>query len=173
MLGAVGLSAIAVPGFSGVLGGALAVVMIAVALYDARYFIIPDVLVLTGLGLGVLQVFITEPEPWPAVAGAGLRGLVLALAFWGVRAAYLWLRGREGIGLGDVKLAFVAGVWLDLLAMAVAVEIAALAALAAAAIVALGGRTIRRTTRIPFGLYLAPAIWIAWLLQESVLRGAF
>ena len=54
----------------------------------------------------------------------------MAAAFFGLWALYRRLRGREGIGLGDVKLAGVAGVWLDWPTIPVAVEIAALAALA-------------------------------------------
>ena len=50
---------------------------------------------------------------WEAVGIALLRGAVLALLFLGLRALYRRLRGRDGIGLGDVKLAGVAGAWLD------------------------------------------------------------
>ena len=88
--------------------------------------------------------------------------------FCSSRCARLYgrLRGREGLGLGDVKLAGAAGVWLDWWAMPIAIEIGALAALALyVAGHILGRRRIRATTRLPFGLFLAPAIWIAWLLQ--------
>src|SRR5262249_57454028 len=77
-----------------------------------------------------------------------------------------WLGGREGLGLGDVKLAGVAGVWLDWPAMPIAIEIAALGALALyVAGHVLGRRRIHAATRLPFGLFLAPAIWLAWLPQ--------
>jgi leader peptidase (prepilin peptidase) / N-methyltransferase len=70
----------------------------------------------------------------------------------------------RGIGLGDVKLAGVAGAWLDWPSIPIAVEIAALAALAVCLVRWLAfGRAISATTRLPFGLFLAPAIWIAWL----------
>ena len=66
-----------------------------------------------------------------------------------------------------------AGVWLDWLAITFAVEIAALAALAAIALRALRGRRVTGKTPVPFGLFFAPAIWLAWLLQRSVLQAAF
>ena len=47
-----------------------------------------------------------------AVGFALLRGAVLALLFLGAARRYRRLRGRDGIGLGDVKLAGVAGAWL-------------------------------------------------------------
>jgi prepilin signal peptidase PulO-like enzyme (type II secretory pathway) len=30
-------------------------------------------------------------------------------------------------------------------------------------------RTVRRTTRMPFGLFLAPATWIAWFFETTLL----
>jgi leader peptidase (prepilin peptidase) / N-methyltransferase len=88
--------------------------MLAIAISDARRFIIPDPLVLAALGLGLLQALLVPFEDnFAALAGSILRGLLLALAFWGLRKLYKRLRGREGIGFGDVKLAAVAGVWLD------------------------------------------------------------
>src|SRR6266516_7743378 len=142
-VGAVAASVLAVPGLPGLFGGALALVMIAIAVVDARSFIIPDKLVVVALALGFLDASAAQSDAaFAALIGAALRGLALALAFWGLRAAYLRLRGREGIGLGDVKLAAVAGVWLEWLAITFAVEIAALTALAVAAIRALRGRRI-------------------------------
>ena len=81
-----------------------------------------------------------------------------------------WLRGREGIGLGDVKLAGVAGAWLDWPIIPIAIEIAAVAALGAYLIRHFCfRRAVRPTTRMPFGLFLAPAIWIGWLLETMPL----
>jgi leader peptidase (prepilin peptidase)/N-methyltransferase len=47
----------------------------------------------------------------------------------------------------------------------VAVEIAALAALVTyGALQAFGRRPLYATSRLPFGLFFAPAIWLSWLL---------
>jgi leader peptidase (prepilin peptidase)/N-methyltransferase len=73
-------------------------------------------------------------------------------------------RGRDGLGLGDIKLAAVGGAWLDFTAMAVVIELAALSAISAyAANAALRRKPLRATAFLPFGLFLAPAIWIGWL----------
>jgi leader peptidase (prepilin peptidase)/N-methyltransferase len=163
-----------VPGLLGVLGAGLAILMIAIAVADVRYFIIPDQLVLAALGLGLLQALLVKPENFLASsANSVLRGLALALAFWSLRKAYKWFRGRQGIGLGDVKLAAVAGVWLDWLAATCAVEIAALAALATIAVLALRGTAITGKTRLPFGCFFAPAIWLSWLIDLYVLQPFF
>jgi leader peptidase (prepilin peptidase) / N-methyltransferase len=43
--------------------------------------------------------------------------------------------------------------------------VAALSALAVVLLRACRGQRITATTAIPFGLFLAPAIWIAWLFE--------
>jgi leader peptidase (prepilin peptidase) / N-methyltransferase len=158
-------SMIVVPGARGVAGAGLACLMIAIAAVDARRFIIPDELTAAALALGLVHAAIGRPDGiGEALAIAALRGAIMAAAFFGLWALYRRLRGREGIGLGDVKLAGVAGAWLDWPSIPIAVEIAALAALAVCLVRWLAfGRTISATTKLPFGLFLAPAIWIAWL----------
>jgi leader peptidase (prepilin peptidase)/N-methyltransferase len=104
-----------------------------------------------------------------ALAAALVRAAVLALAFLSIRLLYHRLRTRQGLGLGDVKLAGVAGAWLDWTMLPVAVEIAALAALTGVLAHQLITRQdLKATTRLPFGLFFAPAIWIAWLLQTAL-----
>lgn len=163
-------SLLVLPDARGVAGGGLALLMIAIAVVDARRFIIPDELTVAALALGFVHAALWDTDALlPTLATAALRGVALGACFWGLRSAYARMRGREGIGLGDVKLAGVAGVWLDWGTMPVAVEIAALAALAAYAIRHFrGSRPVRTAIRMPFGLFFAPAIWIGWLL-ESVL----
>jgi len=140
-------SLILFPNAQGAIGGGLAVLMIAIAVVDARRFIIPDELTVAALALGFLHAAIQDSGMVvEALANAALRGAVLALAFFGLQVLYRRIRGREGIGLGDVKLAGVAGVWLDWWMVPVAIEIAALAALAAYAMRLLSkGRSVRST----------------------------
>jgi leader peptidase (prepilin peptidase) / N-methyltransferase len=162
------------PGLAGVLGAALALDVIAIAAIDARRFIIPDELTLAALALGIANAGLDAwPDAWSAIfqsiSAALVRGAVLAGAFFALRAAYARLRGREGIGLGDVKLAGAAGVWLAWSTIPVAIEIAALAALTVYVVRQVaGGRVLSTTARMPFGLFLAPAIWIGWLLEITL-----
>jgi leader peptidase (prepilin peptidase)/N-methyltransferase len=54
--------------------------------------------------------------------------------------------------------------------MPIAIEIAAFAALIIYAVRQfLLGRPISATSRLPFGLFFAPAIWICWLLETILL----
>jgi leader peptidase (prepilin peptidase) / N-methyltransferase len=160
-------SLVAAPGRAGLLGGTLGLLMLAVAVADARAFIIPDKLTIAAFALALTNAanegLATMPEN---MAVAALRGLVLALAFFALREIYLRLRHRHGIGLGDVKLAAVAGAWLDWTLIPVAIEIAALTAL----IFYIASRLVRRrplcaAAKLAFGLFFAPAIWFCWLLN--------
>jgi leader peptidase (prepilin peptidase) / N-methyltransferase len=168
-LGAITVSIIVAPGWPGVLGGALAIVMIAIAAIDARRFVIPDILVVSGLALGFVAASMVQAGQWASeLADAALRGAVLALLLFGFREAYRRIRGRDGLGLGDVKLAAVAGVWLGWTEVAIAIDLAALSALAVVLLLATRGQQITGTTRVPFGLFFAPAIWFAWLFQVLI-----
>jgi leader peptidase (prepilin peptidase) / N-methyltransferase len=160
-----------VPGVAGWLGAGLALIMLAVAAIDARRLIIPDSLNATGLALGLVHaVMVGEGSAIESLALAALRAATLALVFLALRLLYARLRGRQGLGLGDVKLAAVAGAWLGWNAIPVAIEIAAVSALAVYAPCRyLLQRPLRATTRLPFGLFFAPAIWLGWLLDATVL----
>jgi leader peptidase (prepilin peptidase)/N-methyltransferase len=168
---AVVASMAAAPGFEGIFGAALALLMLAIAVIDARQFIIPNILNAAGFTLGLLHAVFQEPTfAVEAAAMAVVRGAMLALVFLAIRIFYARLRGRQGLGLGDVKLAGVAGAWLDWLTMPIAIEIAALTALAVYVLRHIFGRPMSATTRLPFGLFLAPAIWLCWLLEATLLR---
>lgn len=169
--GAISLSVVIAPGLTGAFGAALALTMLMIAVIDNRSFRIPDGLTIAGLVLGFGCAVVQTSEAWiSALLQAGLRGALLALIFWALRAGYALIRGRDGIGLGDVKLAAVAGVWLDWLSMPIAIQIAAFAALTLYLLRTLvSGRAIAMTHRLPFGTFFAPAIWLTWVLERVTL----
>ena len=169
-LAAAAVSAWAVPGTGGLLGAGLALLMLAIAIVDYRYFLIPNELTAAALALALVNAALADtPSMVESVAAAALRGAVTMFFFLALRWLYWRLRQREGLGLGDVKLAFVAGAWLDWPMIPVAIEIAALAALAAyGAWHVFGGRPVDTTSRLPFGLFFAPAIWLSWLLGAVI-----
>ncbi len=134
-VGAVLTSFVASPGWIGAAGAALAALSLAIALIDRRRLIIPDELNALAFVAGLAAAGLnTEASPGTAILQALLRAALMFAAFYAFRAGYRRLRGIEGMGLGDVKLAAVAGVWLDWADLPIAVDIAALSALAAALI---------------------------------------
>jgi len=168
--GAAGVAAslAAVRGAEGLFGAALALTMTAIALSDVRRRIIPDLLSLLAGALGLVRLLMLAAphERWPALQDGLLRALVSGGTLYLVRKGYQAWRGRAGLGLGDVKLGAVAGLWLSWRVLPIALDIAAIGAL----LVHVGwprlvGAPIRWDARLPFGLYMAGAIWLGWLID--------
>jgi leader peptidase (prepilin peptidase)/N-methyltransferase len=162
-----------VPGSGGWLGAVLASLMLAIAAADFRHLIIPDELTLAALALAILNAALEDTSSVvEAVTAAALRGLATMLLFLTLRTIYRWLRHREGIGLGDVKLGLVAGAWLDWPLIPLSIEVAALVALAVYVMRQFMTRQpYDATVRLPFGLFFAPSIWLSWLVG-AVMSGA-
>lgn len=167
LLAAVAASLAAAPGPDGLLGAFLAALMLAIAAIDARRYIIPNELTAAAAALALLRAGFVGPEAdLYAVLWAGLRAAAIALPLLALMSGYRRWRGRDGIGLGDVKLAAVAGAWLGLVTVFAVIELAALAALGAYAVSGyLRKRPLKATAFLPFGLFLAPAIWFGWLAE--------
>jgi leader peptidase (prepilin peptidase)/N-methyltransferase len=162
---AVAASLAVAPGRLGVAGASLAVIAVIIVVIDRRAFIIPDPLNLAAFLIGFTAAVLSAPgEPEAAIGSALLRAAVMFLAFFVFRVGYRRLRGVQGLGMGDVKLAAVAGVWLDWVDLPVAVDVAAVAALGAALLRRWRGEDLNMQAKLPFGAFLAPAIWLCWLL---------
>jgi len=158
-------SLVTAPGAEGLYGAFLAALMLAIAANDARHYRIPNQLTGAAFALALLRAGAFVPDIgaeallWP-LARAAATGLPLLL----LMVLYRRWRGRDGLGLGDVKLAAVCGAWLDLATVVAVIELAALLAIGAyVANAALQRKPLRATAFLPFGLFLAPAIWIGWL----------
>lgn len=171
LLAVVAASLIAAPGPDGMLGALLGALMLAIAATDAERYIIPNELVAAAAALALLRAAALGPDAsWQGPLWAAARALAVALPFLALMAGYRAWRGRDGLGLGDIKLAGVAGAWLSLVTVFAAVEAATLAALAAYIVSgALRRRPLRATAFLPFGLFLAPAIWLGWLAEVLLL----
>ncbi len=154
----------------------LGAAMMLIALVDRRLFLIPDIVVLPTIPIGLIASgSLVSPwadalAPLDSLAGVLVGPLVLLLVRW----IYSRLRGREGLGLGDVKLIGAAGAWVGLSQLPLVVLIASLGALLAVA-----GRSVVSRRRgddlglasaIPFGLFLAPAIWLVWMTTMVAAR---
>jgi leader peptidase (prepilin peptidase) / N-methyltransferase len=170
LIGAAGagavLTSIAVaPGWSGAAGAVLAGLMLAIAVIDRRRMIIPDELNALAFIVGLVAAGVgTDADSTGAILQALVRASLMFALFFGFRAGFRALRGLEGMGLGDVKLAAVAGVWLDWAFLPIVVEIAALSALAVALYARFRDHGFDPKARLPFGAFFAPAIWICWAL---------
>ena len=164
------LAALAIAGVSvGTLHGstvliacALGWMLLALALIDLRHHTLPDALTLPLAVAGLATALLPEGATLLDRALGCVLGFVIFLS---ISIVYRRIRGREGLGMGDAKLLAAGGGWVAWQGLASVVLIASAAALAVAAVRATQDRShIEATTRIPFGLYLGPAIWLVWLV---------
>ena len=106
--------------------------LVVLTITDLRERILPDVVNFFGVGVGLLFSFFTKPtdgtalwianrlfdfpppQPVLSFADAVLGAAVGSGLLWVVAEGYFRLRGREGMGLGDVKMMAAVGVFLGL-----------------------------------------------------------
>jgi len=163
----VATSLIAAPGPEGLLGAFLGALMLAIAVTDADRYLIPNKLTGAAMALALFRAAAIGPDAgWYALLWAMRRVLTVALPLIALMAAYRALRGRDGLGPGDVKLVAVASAWLGYVTLFAVVEVAALTGIGAYLLnAAIRRRPLKATAFLPFGLFLAPAIWLGWLVE--------
>jgi leader peptidase (prepilin peptidase)/N-methyltransferase len=149
---------------------ALAGIMGAIAAEDLRRFRVPDPLNLLAALAGLATIWFAsraqDAQVWPAILRALAQAALAGGALWAVREAFFRLRGVDGLGLGDVKLAAASGMWIGPHAFSMAVLFAAIGALAFIGVRRLVDGSWPPDRKIPFAFYLAPAIWLCWFLAE-------
>ena len=87
---------------------ALGLGLVALALIDLEYMILPDSLTLGGAALGLASAGFRQVGYWDSALGAAIGFLLVWLPFDFI---YSKLRGHPGMGLGDAKLTALAGAW--------------------------------------------------------------
>ncbi|MFD2092070.1 prepilin peptidase [Blastococcus deserti] len=136
---------------------------VLLAVIDLRHRLLPNRVVVPsiGIGAGLLIVAAAVEASWPALLRGGLGAVVLFAVF-----LVLALISPSGLGMGDVKLAALLGLYLGWLGWGVLV-IGAAAGFVAQAVVALAllaGRRIGLRGELPFGpaMLAGAALAIGW-----------
>ena len=161
--------------------------LLVLAFIDIDHRILPDVITLNGIWLGAIaNVYLAEPSPLVSriLRSAGLdvtNPRIIALVgsllgvvaggglLWGVAAAYLRLRGIEGMGFGDVKMMAMVGALLG-------APMALLTIMLGSLLGSVVGLTFMRLTgksrdyELPFGTFLGIAGIVAVLYGEDLVR---
>ncbi len=145
---------------------------VAIAADDYTFRIVPDRILMIMAATGAIYGLLTEEA-----LGQHLEDTISALAFRSaipglstllVAMLYKAVRGRDGLGLGDIKLIAAAGLWLPVLSSFYAIAAASIFALICTAAIALWhGRAAPLLDSLPFAVFLAPAFWFLWLLEET------
>jgi leader peptidase (prepilin peptidase)/N-methyltransferase len=117
---------------------------------------LPDFLTLPLILGGLAEAAVLEPDALTARAlGAAIGYSLFCLLAY----AYLRLRGREGLGMGDAKLVAAGGAWVGVWALPDLVLVGSGLAL----VYMLRKLRVDRSQIVPFGPFLAAAIWLLWL----------
>jgi leader peptidase (prepilin peptidase)/N-methyltransferase len=143
-----------------ILGVVLVLLLVPITLIDLDHRIIPNKLTLLGAVLAPAILAFTAPDAIPehliAAAAAGGFFLLTALAY------------PRGMGMGDVKLAFVLGLFLGREVVPALFVAFLVGTLVGAAIMARKGSAEGRKTAVPFGPFLALGAVVALLVGDAM-----
>jgi leader peptidase (prepilin peptidase)/N-methyltransferase len=134
--------------------------LVVLATVDLLAFCLPDIVTLPLVAIGLLGAQLLPGERVLDHAAAAVLGYT---AFWAIAWIFRQVRGKEGLGLGDAKLAAAAGSWLGLLSLPSVLLLASVAGILWVLVRALFKGRAALNERIAFGVPLCVAIWIVWL----------
>jgi leader peptidase (prepilin peptidase)/N-methyltransferase len=141
--------------------------LIVLAFIDYRHKILPDHIVFPGIALSLVYAFFRRDGL--RIGGALLGGLVGAGFLLLVYGAYYLVRKKEGMGLGDVTMMAMIGIYLGWLEALLTIILASLAGvLAGIAIIVVRKRSLQFL--LPYGTFLAPAAFVALVWGEGLIR---
>jgi leader peptidase (prepilin peptidase) / N-methyltransferase len=158
--------------------------MIPVAVIDWRHYLIPNMLVVSGIVIGLIMIGMFSPEEvWPRIAASLFAYcLLLAIRFLGNRLFH-----KPAMGMGDVKLASLVGLFIGLQGFLVALWLASFIGAIFGVIMKLSGRgrpassgiqqlasSVGEVTLpgsiIPFGSFLAVSSFVTMVMQEPLTK---
>ena len=133
--------------------------MISVALIDFRKLLIPNELVLAGFAAGILLLGLAKSNiPWQElVSSVGAAAILIA-----VRSGGTFFLKKEAMGMGDIKLAGVIGLFVGFVPFLLSVWVASIAGLAYVVL------SKPRPSKIPFGSFLAISSLIILVLKDQL-----
>jgi leader peptidase (prepilin peptidase) / N-methyltransferase len=140
--------------------------MLAIALIDARWRIVPNAIVYPAMALYLVALVIVQLSGGGASAVRGLLGL----AAYAGPLFLIALAVPGGMGMGDVKLAGLIGLVLGSIAMSYVAVAAGVGIIGGGlgAILALAFFGYRRRQHIPFGPFLAGGAVVATLVGPQI-----
>jgi leader peptidase (prepilin peptidase)/N-methyltransferase len=131
---------------------------------DYKTGYLPDHILL-ALGVGGMIVLVSGPPTSLSYSDAMLGAVINGISFWGLRYTLTKATRREAMGLGDVKLVIIGGIWLGPWALPYIMGVSALATLLCLAITNLVVGNTNWRAEIPLGPGLSLAIFSGYLIQ--------
>jgi len=132
---------------------------------DLRSGLLPDWMnaLVAASGFVDTALLVDLPEAlWNCAAALAVGAALLLL-----RRLYVMARGRQGLGLGDVKFLMAATLWAGLSGLPILLLVATTAALAAVLALSMMGRRLTGQTALPFGPFLVIGLLAVLILQAT------
>ncbi len=143
----------------------LTFILITLTFIDLDEMLLPDQLTLPLVWLGLLvNLSGTFTDLQSAIIGAVTGYLSLWSVFW----LFKLLTGKEGMGYGDFKLMAVAGAWLGWQYLPLVILLSSILG-AVVGIVLLIKKQQSGSLQIPFGPYIAAALYVALLSGDNII----
>lgn len=157
----VGMAVAFGPTTHGLVGAIFFSLLLAIALTDARYYLIPDVLSIGGLAAGLaLSFFPGPPTPLMSLGGAALGFALLFLVGW----LGEWAFKKPAMGGGDMKMMAMVGTFLGPVGAMLTIFLGALAGS-----IIFGPISLKTGKLVPFGVFLALGAAVAFLFGELLI----
>jgi leader peptidase (prepilin peptidase) / N-methyltransferase len=145
--------------------GVLVIHLAVVTWIDLKQMIIPDLL---NLSLAVFGLFASHFFlHWP-LTQIILQAATVYGAFYIIAEIYKNLRGKSGLGGGDVKFMGAATFWVGALAVPWVILIACFSGLATIIAMQLARQKIELGHRIAFGPHLSSGLLVTWLFRDTI-----
>lgn len=155
-------------------------ILIVLFCTDLEERILPDEFTIGGAALGLIaaifvpmpgvfgEMFVAASHPaWRSLVNAGLGAILLAGPIWLLAIGYEKIRKREGLGLGDVKLLVLLGIFLGVEEGVAALFIGAVAGSIIGIVYIALRRKAAATYELPFGSFLCAGAALMPLLRAA------
>jgi leader peptidase (prepilin peptidase) / N-methyltransferase len=145
---------------------ALGWTLLALVAMDLRALVLSDFLTLPLVAAGLAVTAWLDADAIPNhIAAAALGAFLIVAVAW----VYRWMRGRDGLGMGDAKLMAAAGAWVGLEGLGAVMLYGVVATLALVLVKRWAGEPIGAETAVPLGAGLAVGLWFVWLYGPLML----
>jgi prepilin signal peptidase PulO-like enzyme (type II secretory pathway) len=143
-----------------VFGCVLLATVLTMAVIDYREMRLPNSLnAILAVGGLSQAAFVGRPDLTDALLGAAFGFAVLSM----ISALFFYVRGVDGLGLGDQKFVAAAGLWIGWEDITSMLLIASCSALIFVTIRSAREWRLDRTARLPFGPFLGLGTVVCWL----------
>ena len=150
--------------FTSVFGAILLAALLTLSIIDIKTYLLPNFLTLPLIALGLFQSWVLDNNLLAGFIGAAAGYSIFVLIETGFKKAV----GKDGLGRGDAKLLAAGGAWCGWITLPHIILIASLAGL----VLALYAKNFvkQASERIPFGPFLALAIFSVWLAARLAIN---